>query len=165
MAREEAIAARLMEDFKAQWAPELEKASEASELLQAVGGSGFDLDPGLWAKRGWAELEKLRPLLDQLKPFEALVKKLGRGGCVRAASWAAGRECPSHPSAVLPPPPPLPLPLLLLLPRCCCRCRCRCFTSARGVMTTCPPGPTSPATPHDRGGGGGAGGSPQPHPA
>ena len=80
MERERAMAEKMMEDFKSQWAPQLDQVTEAQEMMQQIGATGFDLEPGLWEKQGWLELEKLRPLLDQLKPFERLVKQLGRGG-------------------------------------------------------------------------------------
>ena len=78
--QERAMAEKMMQDFKQQWAPQLDQVTEAQEMMQQIGATGFDLDPGLWQKQGWLELEKLRPLLEQLKSFEALVKKLGRGG-------------------------------------------------------------------------------------
>ena len=80
MDRERAMAEKMMQDFKSQWAPQLDQVTEAQEMMQQIGATGFDLDPGLWQKQGWLELEKLRPLLEQLKAFELLVKKLGRGG-------------------------------------------------------------------------------------
>lgn len=58
--QERAIAQRLLDDFRGQWGAELEQVKEASDLMKAIGGSGFDLDPGLWQQAGWLELEKLR---------------------------------------------------------------------------------------------------------
>ncbi len=80
MDKQRAMAEKMMQDFKSQWAPQLDQVTEAQEMMQQIGATGFDLDPGLWQKQGWLELEKLRPLLEQLKSFELLVKKLGRGG-------------------------------------------------------------------------------------
>jgi len=43
-------AQQLMQQFKREWEPQTEKLRETSELLRAVGGSGFDLQPGMWSQ-------------------------------------------------------------------------------------------------------------------
>jgi len=77
---------QLMEDFKSDWEPavdKLEKASNAFEGLDlrdlAEGPEGFDVTKGLWQQTGWKELDSLREKLEDLRELRDLVRSLGRG--------------------------------------------------------------------------------------
>eukprot|EP01052_Picozoa_sp_SAG31_P020420 SAG31_NODE_1534_length_7987_cov_35.780933_2_plen_690_part_00 len=76
------IANQLLEGFKSKWSSQIEETDRASKLLRELGGDGANLDPTLTDTAGWKHLESLKPLLDSdhMRPFEDLVRRLGRGG-------------------------------------------------------------------------------------
>ena len=80
------IVEQLMEDFRDQWEPavdKLDKAAKAFEGLDledlAEGPEGFDITKGLWQQTVWQELESLRKKLEELRELRDLVRSLGRG--------------------------------------------------------------------------------------
>ena len=84
--RNEALVRELMEDFKSDWEPavdKLDKAAKAFEGLDlddlAEGPDGFDVTKGLWRQTGWKELDALRRKLEELRELRDLVRSLGRG--------------------------------------------------------------------------------------
>eukprot|EP01023_Acetabularia_acetabulum_P040007 TRINITY_DN3866_c0_g1_i14.p1 TRINITY_DN3866_c0_g1~~TRINITY_DN3866_c0_g1_i14.p1 ORF type:complete len:677 (+),score=122.77 TRINITY_DN3866_c0_g1_i14:232-2262(+) len=87
------IADRLVTDLINLWkAPvnALNNASKAFEGLEALlGGAAFDLNGGLWKRKGWGQLDELRKKLENLKELRDLVRSLGRGG-----GWGPLRRAP-----------------------------------------------------------------------
>lgn len=84
--RNKEIVEKLMEDFRDQWEPavdKLDKAAKAFEGLDladlAEGPEGFDVTKGLWQQTGWLELDSLRKKLENLRELRDLVRSLGRG--------------------------------------------------------------------------------------
>lgn len=84
--RNKEIVEKLMEDFRDQWEPavdKLDKAAKAFEGLDledlAEGPEGFDVTKGLWQQTGWQELDSLRKKLEELRELRDLVRSLGRG--------------------------------------------------------------------------------------
>lgn len=81
------IAERLMQEFKDQWEPAMDKLEQAANMFEgldladlAEGPEGYDLSRGLWQETGWEVMEDLRKKLEGLKELRDLVRKLGRGG-------------------------------------------------------------------------------------
>ena len=77
---------KIMEDFKEQWEPTVDKLEKASKAFEGLdlndlteGPEGFDLSKGLWQVSGWEEMEKLRKKLQDLKELRDIVRSLGRG--------------------------------------------------------------------------------------
>ena len=77
---------KMMEDFKEQWEPAVDKLEKASKAFEGLdlndlteGPEGFDLSKGLWQVTGWEEMEKLRKKLQDLKELRDIVRSLGRG--------------------------------------------------------------------------------------
>ena len=77
---------KIMEDFKEQWEPAVDKLEKASKAFEGLdlndlteGPEGFDLSKGLWQVTGWEEMEKLRKKLQDLKELRDIVRSLGRG--------------------------------------------------------------------------------------
>ena len=75
---------KLMEEFKEQWEPAVENLDAADKAFSGLddlmdGPTGFDTSQGLWAQRGWKELDALRKKLAELKELRDLVRELGRG--------------------------------------------------------------------------------------
>eukprot|EP01025_Chloroclados_australasicus_P045017 TRINITY_DN4906_c0_g1_i1.p1 TRINITY_DN4906_c0_g1~~TRINITY_DN4906_c0_g1_i1.p1 ORF type:complete len:684 (-),score=92.29 TRINITY_DN4906_c0_g1_i1:237-2288(-) len=91
--KEVKIATKLVEDLINQWkAPvkALSNASKAFEGLEALlGGAAFDLQGGIWRRKGWEQLDHLRKKLEDLKELRDLVRSLGRGG-----GWGPLRRAP-----------------------------------------------------------------------
>lgn len=78
------IVEKLMEEFKEQWEPAVENLEAADQAFAGLdnlmdGPTGFDISQGLWAQRGWKELDALRKKLAELKELRDLVRELGRG--------------------------------------------------------------------------------------
>jgi polyhydroxyalkanoate synthesis regulator phasin len=78
------IVDKLMEEFKEQWEPAVENLEAADQAFSGLdnlmdGPTGFDVSEGLWAQRGWKELDALRKKLAELKELRDLVRELGRG--------------------------------------------------------------------------------------
>jgi uncharacterized protein with von Willebrand factor type A (vWA) domain len=77
---------KIMEDFKEQWEPTVDKLEKASKAFEGLdlndlteGPEGFDLSKGLWQVSGWEEMEKLRKKLQDLRELRDIVRSLGRG--------------------------------------------------------------------------------------
>ena len=77
---------KLMEDFKEQWEPAVDKLDKASKAFEGLnledladGPEGFDLTRGLWQQTGWKELDSLRKKLQDLRELRDMVRSLGRG--------------------------------------------------------------------------------------
>jgi uncharacterized protein with von Willebrand factor type A (vWA) domain len=80
------IVSRLMEEFKEQWEPAMDKLDKAAKAFEGLdlddladGPEGFDLTRGLWQQTGWKELDSLRKKLQDLKELRDMVRSLGRG--------------------------------------------------------------------------------------
>ena len=76
----------LMEDFKDQWEPAVDKLDKAAKAFEGLnledladGPEGFDLTRGLWQQTGWKELDSLRKKLQELRELRDMVRSLGRG--------------------------------------------------------------------------------------
>ena len=74
---------KMMEDFKEQWEPAVDKLEKASKAFEGLdlndlteGPEGFDLSKGLWQVTGWEEMEKLRKKLQDLKNFGKFLNEL-----------------------------------------------------------------------------------------
>jgi uncharacterized protein with von Willebrand factor type A (vWA) domain len=109
--QEEAEAAALLEEEQATWTPErrsaeelvstlvsqwekpiaaLDRAGRAFDGLEALlGGGMFELGGGIWNRRGWADMDKLREKLEDVRELRDLVRSLGRGG-----GWGPLRRAP-----------------------------------------------------------------------
>ena len=77
---------QLMEDFKEQWEPAVDKLDKAAKAFEGLdlddladGPEGFDITKGLWQQTGWQELDSLRRKLEELRELRDLVRSLGRG--------------------------------------------------------------------------------------
>ena len=77
---------KLMEDFKEQWEPAVDKLDKAAKAFEGLnlddladGPEGFDLTRGLWQQTGWKELDSLRKKLQDLRELRDMVRSLGRG--------------------------------------------------------------------------------------
>jgi len=108
---EEAEAAALLAEEQASWTPErrsaeelvstlvsqwekpiaaLDRAGRAFDGLEALlGGGMFELGGGIWNRRGWADMDKLREKLEDVRELRDLVRSLGRGG-----GWGPLRRAP-----------------------------------------------------------------------
>jgi hypothetical protein len=80
------IVEKLMEDFRDQWEPAVDKLEKASKAFEGLdlsdlteGPEGFDVSKGLWQQTGWQELDSLRKKLEELRELRDLVRSLGRG--------------------------------------------------------------------------------------
>ena len=80
------IVSQLMEEFKEQWEPAVDKLDKAAKAFEGLdlddladGPEGFDLTRGLWQQTGWKELDSLRKKLQDLKELRDMVRSLGRG--------------------------------------------------------------------------------------
>ncbi|KAG7670575.1 hypothetical protein Ndes2437B_g05113 [Nannochloris sp. 'desiccata'] len=109
--QEEAEAAALLAEEQATWTPErrtaeelvstlvsqwekpiaaLDRAGRAFDGLEALlGGGMFELGGGIWNRRGWADMDKLREKLEDVRELRDLVRSLGRGG-----GWGPLRRAP-----------------------------------------------------------------------
>lgn len=68
----------------------LDRAGRAFDGLEALlGGGMFELGGGIWNRRGWADMDKLREKLEDVKELRDLVRSLGRGG-----GWGPLRRAP-----------------------------------------------------------------------
>jgi uncharacterized protein with von Willebrand factor type A (vWA) domain len=68
----------------------LSRAGRAFEGLEALlGGGEFQVGGGIWARKGWGEMDSLRSKLEDLKELRDLVRSLGRGG-----GWGPLRRAP-----------------------------------------------------------------------
>jgi uncharacterized protein with von Willebrand factor type A (vWA) domain len=84
--RKKEMVEKMMEEFKEQWEPAVDKLEKASKAFEGLdlndlteGPEGFDLSKGLWQVTGWEEMEKLRKKLQDLKELRDIVRSLGRG--------------------------------------------------------------------------------------
>ena len=68
----------------------LDRAGKAFDGLEALlGGGMFELGGGIWNRRGWADMDKLREKLEDVRELRDLVRSLGRGG-----GWGPLRRAP-----------------------------------------------------------------------
>ncbi|KAK9816841.1 hypothetical protein WJX72_005809 [[Myrmecia] bisecta] len=93
---ERRTAEELVEALLVEWkAPidTLSKAGKAFEGLEALLGGArggtFDVKGNMWKRKGWAEMDKMRAQLEDLKELRDLVRSLGRGG-----GWGPLRRAP-----------------------------------------------------------------------
>ncbi len=88
-----ATAVRLVKELFVRWQAPIEtlgRAGRAFEGLESLlGGSGFELEGGIWKRQGWAQLDELRKKLEDLRELRDLVRSLGRGG-----GWGPLRRAP-----------------------------------------------------------------------
>ncbi|KAI7841137.1 hypothetical protein COHA_005107 [Chlorella ohadii] len=88
----EALVAALV----AQWQKPIDTLGKAGRafdglesLLGGARGGSFDLSGNIWDRKGWAEMDKMREKLEDLKELRDLVRSLGRGG-----GWGPLRRAP-----------------------------------------------------------------------
>ncbi|KAK9805342.1 hypothetical protein WJX73_003956 [Symbiochloris irregularis] len=68
----------------------MSRERRAFEGLEALlGGASFDLQGGVWRRKGWTAMDSLRERLEVLKELRDLVRSLGRGG-----GWGPLRRAP-----------------------------------------------------------------------
>ena len=84
--RNKDLMSKLMDDFKADWEPAVDKLDKAAKAFEGLdlddlneGPDGFDVTKGLWRQTGWKELDSLRKKLEELRELRDLVRSLGRG--------------------------------------------------------------------------------------
>lgn len=93
---ERQTAEMLVAGVVAQWQKPIDTLSKAGRafdglesLLGGARGGAFDLGGNIWNRKGWAEMDKMREKLEDLKELRDLVRSLGRGG-----GWGPLRRAP-----------------------------------------------------------------------
>jgi len=90
---EEAAALRVGAAVAKKWAPALASLATAGRafagLESLLGGADFDVDGGMWRRKGWADMDTVRAKLEDLRELRDLVRSLGRGG-----GWGPLRRAP-----------------------------------------------------------------------
>ncbi|KAL4423465.1 hypothetical protein ABPG77_005417 [Micractinium sp. CCAP 211/92] len=93
---ERQTAEALVSELVQKWQKPIDTLSKAGRafdglesLLGGARGGAFDLNGGIWDRKGWAEMDKMREKLEDLKELRDLVRSLGRGG-----GWGPLRRAP-----------------------------------------------------------------------
>lgn len=93
---ERQTAETLVAALVAQWQKPIDTLGKAGRafdglesLLGGARGGSFDLSGNIWDRKGWAEMDKMREKLEDLKELRDLVRSLGRGG-----GWGPLRRAP-----------------------------------------------------------------------
>lgn len=93
---ERQTAEALVSELVQKWQKPIETLSKAGRafdglesLLGGARGGAFDLNGGIWDRKGWAEMDRMREKLEDLKELRDLVRSLGRGG-----GWGPLRRAP-----------------------------------------------------------------------